>query len=99
MTPGVGDGQRGLACCNSWGYKESDTTEQLNRTELNITELTRQVKTHNDDTLKIRSYQHSAQVNCKGMEVTISMTAIPAVLVEGRWGMVTAMCSTAFDSY
>ena len=32
-TLGVGDGQRGLACCNSWGRKESDTTEQLNWTE------------------------------------------------------------------
>ena len=29
-TPGVGDGQGGLACCNSWGRKESDTTEWLN---------------------------------------------------------------------
>ena len=29
-TPGVGDGQGGLACCDSWGHKESDTTEQLN---------------------------------------------------------------------
>ena len=29
-TPGVGDGQGGLACCNSWGCKESDTTERLN---------------------------------------------------------------------
>ena len=29
-TPGVGDGQGGLACCDSWGRKESDTTEQLN---------------------------------------------------------------------
>ena len=28
-TPGVGDGQGGLACCNSWGHKESDTTEGL----------------------------------------------------------------------
>ena len=28
-TPGVGDGQGGLACCDSWGLKESDTTEQL----------------------------------------------------------------------
>ena len=28
-TPGVGDRQGGLACCNSWGRKESDTTEQL----------------------------------------------------------------------
>ena len=26
-TPGVGDGQRGLACCILWGRKESDTTE------------------------------------------------------------------------
>ena len=34
-TPGVHDGQEGLACCNSWGRKESDTTEQLNWTELN----------------------------------------------------------------
>ena len=33
-TPGVGDGQGGLACCSSWGRKESDMTEQLNRTEL-----------------------------------------------------------------
>ena len=29
-TPGVGDGQGGLACCSSWGRKESDITEQLN---------------------------------------------------------------------
>ena len=28
-TPGVGDGQGGLACCDSWGHKESDTTEPL----------------------------------------------------------------------
>ena len=34
-TPGVGDGQGGLACCNSWGRKESDTTERLNWTKLN----------------------------------------------------------------
>ena len=30
----VGDGQGGLACCNSRGRKESDTTERLNWTEL-----------------------------------------------------------------
>ena len=34
-TPGVGDGQGGLACCDSWGCKESDTTERLIWTELN----------------------------------------------------------------
>jgi len=29
-TLGVGDRQGGLVCCDSWGHKESDTTEQLN---------------------------------------------------------------------
>ena len=33
-TLGVGDGQGGLACCNSWSRKELDTTERLNWTEL-----------------------------------------------------------------
>ena len=33
-TPGVGDGQGGLACCSSWGCKKSDMTERLNWTEL-----------------------------------------------------------------
>ena len=32
-TLGVGDGQGGLVCCNSWGHKESDTTEGLNWTD------------------------------------------------------------------
>ena len=31
-TPGVGNGQGGLACCSSWGHGEWDTTE-LNWTE------------------------------------------------------------------
>ena len=33
-TPGVSDGQGGLGCCDSWGLKESDTTVQLNWTEV-----------------------------------------------------------------
>ena len=33
-TPGVSDGQGGLACCSPWGCKELDTTEWLNWTEL-----------------------------------------------------------------
>ena len=35
-TPGDGDGQEGLACCDSWGCKELDTIERLNWTELNV---------------------------------------------------------------
>ena len=30
QTPGVGDGQGGLAYCSPWGLRESDATEQLN---------------------------------------------------------------------
>ena len=33
-TLGVSDEHGGLACCSSWGGKESDTTERLNWTEL-----------------------------------------------------------------
>ena len=32
-TPGAGDGQGGLVCCDSWGSKESDMTEWLNWTD------------------------------------------------------------------
>ena len=34
QTPGVGDGHGGLLCYSPWGRKVSDTTEQLNWTEL-----------------------------------------------------------------
>ena len=33
-TPGVGDGQEGLACCDSWGRKELDMTDWLNWTSV-----------------------------------------------------------------
>ena len=45
-TPGSGDGQGGLACCNSWGRKESDTTEWLNWTELNWRVLKKKKQTN-----------------------------------------------------
>ena len=40
-TPGVGDGQGGLACWASWGRKESDMTERLNWTRFFIAFLLR----------------------------------------------------------
>ena len=43
-TPGVGDGQGGLACCNSWGCKELDMTEWLNWTKLVF--MVRYLKNH-----------------------------------------------------
>ena len=38
-TTGVGVGQGGLACCDSWGLKVLDTAEQLNWPELNPTDF------------------------------------------------------------
>ena len=37
QTPGVSEGQGGLACCSPWGRKELDKTEQ--RIEKNVTPL------------------------------------------------------------
>jgi len=38
-TPGVGDGQGGLACCDSWGRQESDRTERLIWSDLIISKM------------------------------------------------------------
>ena len=43
-TLGVGDGQGGLVCCDSWGHKDSDTTEWLNWTELMLSEISQTEK-------------------------------------------------------
>ena len=53
-TPGVGDGQGGLACCNSWGRKESDTTDRLDWTGLNS----------NLKTIRIPLLSFSVQPHC-----------------------------------
>ena len=40
QAPGDGYGQGSLMCCSPWGRKESEMTEQLNRTELNYVSVT-----------------------------------------------------------
>ena len=47
-TLGVGDGQGGLACCGSWGRKESDTTERLH----SLTHSLRAARRSNQSILK-----------------------------------------------
>ena len=79
-TLGVGDGQEGLACCNSWGHKESNTTEQLNWTE--ITKRKDWIsgkgsdhwKTENSDPYKCPSLlpSMSFQVMCSKVELSRS---------------------------
>ena len=36
QTPGVGDGQGGLACCDSWGCTESDTTDMTQQQQQRV---------------------------------------------------------------
>ena len=36
QSPGIGEGQRSLACCSPWGHKGSEMTEPLNWTEYNV---------------------------------------------------------------
>ena len=62
-TPGVGDGQGGLACCDPWGRKESDMTEWLNWTEwTNIPLLPRKEKPHfTVNSMKTISWKHLAK--------------------------------------
>ena len=55
-TPGVGDGQGGLACYNAWGHKESDTTEWLNWTE----DTQRPIKAHKHFHPWCELYHHRA---------------------------------------
>ena len=52
-TPGVGDGQGGLAYCSSWGHNELDMTERLN---YEYTFLTACVLNHSvlSDSLRLR---------------------------------------------
>ena len=54
-TPGVGDGQGGLACCDSWHRKESETTERLNWTDTQKT----CTMSKNMENAHMKSYQKS----------------------------------------
>ena len=52
QAPGVGDGQRGLACCSPWGRKELDMIEWLNWTELDFKLIPSQTWTWGDSSFK-----------------------------------------------
>ena len=68
-TPGVDDGQGGLACCGSWGRKESGMTEQLNWTDdPEILLLHIHIK-------EIKTYVHEKV--CKRMSLTTLFTIAP----------------------
>ena len=63
QTPGVGDGQGGLACCSPWGHKESDMTEWLNWTEGDKTKWPGLERRHRRSVLDLTGAQLRAE--CK----------------------------------
>ena len=90
-TPGVGDGQGGLACCNSWSHKESDMTERLNWTELHCTELLRlQRCRHVSKTILCQNYEHltTVLVNFKQRYILPKSTQLPCLYYLSKiWGI------------
>ena len=63
----VGDGQGGLECCDSWGRKESDTTEQLNWTEYSIVYMYHNLFTHSSINVHLACFHVLAIVNSATM--------------------------------
>ena len=56
-TLGVGDGQGGLACCGSCSRKESGMTEQLNWTEMKLSDLSETSFSHRiNDSYHLRCF-------------------------------------------
>ena len=79
-TPGAGDGQGGLACCDSWGLKELDTTEWLNWTELNPDQ-------GYQDRVKQRAVNSSVSSCCTGDQSAILWLLFKGMVDRERRGV------------
>ena len=78
-TPWIGDGQGGLACCDSRGRKESDTTERLNWTEL----ICRIIKIKQDTIFSIKweklfiiPFKNNTTLDCQRYQETDLLASI-----------------------
>ena len=69
-TLGVGDGQGGLVFCDSWGLKESDTTEWLNWTELRVSSLTASNWEQDRGNLQYFQVENAYKIGVKFMATT-----------------------------
>ena len=55
---GAGEGQGSLTCCSPWGYKESDTTEQLNTCILKDTHFIQIFDLKSDNSVTVNTHAH-----------------------------------------
>ena len=83
-TPGVGDGQGAPVCYNSWGCKESDTTEWLNWTELILkSDIEKGTWTHCSS---ISITKFSQRQNCRGSCLVTCITDSASWAKDGLLG-------------
>ena len=81
-TLGVGDGQEGLACCDSWGLKESDTTERLNWTEkylgqIGVENMTYSVAVYSRFAMQYQSISEKFSVKTGSEYLLFDLASIP----------------------
>ena len=80
-----GDGQGGLARCNPWGHKESDTTEQLNWTESEMWSQTEQSSYRLcEDTMKMVIRKPRIRASNETKVATLDLR-LPASRTERKW--------------
>ena len=85
-TPGDGDGQGGLACCNSWGRKESDTTERLNWIELSTSTFS----------LLLYRWMHQLPSNSHCYASALSQSGITNLCSDGTQVSGVPCCEVSF---
>ena len=83
-TPGDGDGQGVLACCNSWGHKELDTTEWLNWSSHNKETRQRSVVDPGSLALEPVLYTSTTLVLYTSALVLIIMSTLDPLIIEIR---------------
>ena len=69
QAPVVGDGQGSLVCCNPWGCKESDMTEQLTavftQSRLSLSPSLAVSLSSHENTILVNGYVHSLSNLCQ----------------------------------
>ena len=100
-TPGVGDGQGGLACCDSWGRKESDMTERLNWLNWHIRKHKYLIKAIMKDAtfILIRELQikatkiHFTTIRFSDYKIW-QYARLKNIKILGEWNLVLPVCKT-----